>query len=41
MTVNPPAMQLYSLREQLAAGSRPAVLKSIAGFGYAPSSCTT
>jgi sugar phosphate isomerase/epimerase len=34
MTVNPPAVQLYSLREQLAAGSRPAVLKNIAGFGY-------
>jgi sugar phosphate isomerase/epimerase len=34
MTVNPLAVQLYSLREQLGAGSRRAVLKSIAGLGY-------
>ena len=34
MTANPPAVQLYSLREQLAAGSRPAVLRSLRGFGY-------
>jgi len=34
MTVNPPAVQLYTLREQLAAGSRLAVLRSLSGFGY-------
>jgi sugar phosphate isomerase/epimerase len=34
MTANPPAVQLYSVREQLAAGSRLDVLRSLAGFGY-------
>lgn len=34
MTANPPAVQLYTLREQLEAGSRLAVLRSLAGFGY-------
>ena len=34
MTTNPLAVQLYSLREQLAAGSRLAVLRSLSGFGY-------
>jgi sugar phosphate isomerase/epimerase len=34
MTVNPPAVQLYTLREQLAAGPRLAVLRSLSGFGY-------
>jgi sugar phosphate isomerase/epimerase len=33
LTVNPPALQLYSVREQLPAG-RKAVLARIAGFGY-------
>src|SRR5258708_3809270 len=32
-TSNPPALQLYTLREQLAAG-RPDVLARIAAFGY-------
>jgi sugar phosphate isomerase/epimerase len=34
MTANPLAVQLYTLREQLAAGSRLAVLRSLGGFGY-------
>jgi len=34
MMINPPAVQLYTLREQLAAGSRLAVLRSLRGFGY-------
>jgi sugar phosphate isomerase/epimerase len=34
MTVNPPAVQLYTLREQLDAGSRLAVLRSLRAFGY-------
>jgi sugar phosphate isomerase/epimerase len=34
MTANPPAVQLYSLREQLQAGSRLAVLRSLSEFGY-------
>jgi sugar phosphate isomerase/epimerase len=34
MTANPPAVQLYSLREELAAGSRLDVLRSLRGFGY-------
>lgn len=34
MIINPPAVQLYSVREQLAAGSRLAVLRSLRGFGY-------
>jgi sugar phosphate isomerase/epimerase len=34
MTVNPPAVQLYTLREQLEASSRLAVLRSLGGFGY-------
>jgi len=34
MTANPPAVQLYTVREQLEASPRLAVLRSIAGFGY-------
>jgi len=34
MMINPPAVQLYTLRQQLGAGSRPAVLRSLRGFGY-------
>jgi sugar phosphate isomerase/epimerase len=34
MTANPLAVQLYTLREQLEAGSRLAVLRSLGGFGY-------
>jgi sugar phosphate isomerase/epimerase len=34
MMANPPALQLFTLREQLAAGSRLAVLRSLRGFGY-------
>ena len=34
MMTNPPAVQLYTLRDQLAAGSRLAVLRSLRGFGY-------
>ncbi|HWG03189.1 MAG TPA: sugar phosphate isomerase/epimerase, partial [Trebonia sp.] len=33
MTTNPPAVQLYSLREQLPDGRRE-VLRAIRGFGY-------
>jgi sugar phosphate isomerase/epimerase len=34
MTANPLAVQLYTVREQLEAGPRLAVLRSLAGFGY-------
>jgi sugar phosphate isomerase/epimerase len=34
MVSTPPALQLYTLREQIAAGSRKDVLRAVAGFGY-------
>ncbi|HSZ42215.1 MAG TPA: sugar phosphate isomerase/epimerase [Trebonia sp.] len=33
MTINPPALQLYTLREELASG-RPEVLRAVRSFGY-------
>jgi sugar phosphate isomerase/epimerase len=34
MTINPPALQLYTLRDRLASDGRLAVLRSVRGFGY-------
>jgi sugar phosphate isomerase/epimerase len=34
MTINPPALQLYTLRDRMASDSRLAVLRSVRGFGY-------
>jgi sugar phosphate isomerase/epimerase len=34
MISTPPALQLYTLREQIAAGSRKDVLRAVASFGY-------
>jgi sugar phosphate isomerase/epimerase len=34
MVTNPPALQLYTLREQLASEGREAVLRSVRSFGY-------
>jgi sugar phosphate isomerase/epimerase len=34
MITSPPAVQLFTFREQLEAGSRLAVLRSLGGFGY-------